>query len=190
MFRALQISIYLLVILGLGSTGASAHAGGLDAKGCHHVRATGQYHCHGSAKPAAPLLAAAPARPASTAVPRGTKAVDGDTISFADGRPNLRLVGCDAPESWRGQCTAERKLARKAKFALQGLLDGESLELQYVKCSCAPGTEGTADCNHGRDCGILRVSGRNVCDLLIARGLAAPFLCTATSCPPQRDWCN
>lgn len=28
------------------STGAAAHSGGLDAKGCHVRRATGEYHCH------------------------------------------------------------------------------------------------------------------------------------------------
>lgn len=32
---------------------AYGHGGGLDAAGCHHVRKTGEYHCHRTPLPAA-----------------------------------------------------------------------------------------------------------------------------------------
>lgn len=37
----------------------AAHPGGLNSEGCHNNRKTGDYHCHGSGRPAAP-----PPRPA------------------------------------------------------------------------------------------------------------------------------
>lgn len=36
----------VLVFLAFSSLNAQAHGGGLDAKGCHTRRATGEYHCH------------------------------------------------------------------------------------------------------------------------------------------------
>ena len=186
-----------LVIFGL-TTMVFPHSGGLDKNGCHHNRKTGGYHCHGGQAPAKskrtiqlltpviPLLSAASA----VGLPAGTKAVDGDTISFKDYKPNVRLVGCDTPESRRGQCDAEKRLAKQAKSYLQKLINTGTTELEYVPCSCKPGTEGTDACNHGRACGILRVDGRNVCEMMIDEGLAVPFHCGATSCPPQQNWCD
>jgi hypothetical protein len=46
-------------------------------------------------------------------------------------------------------------------------------------------------CNHGRACGTLRSNGRDVGAILIAEGLAVPFVCGATSCPKTpRPWCQ
>lgn len=46
-----MMSAVLAVLVGLGSpTYAFAHGGGLDAKGCHHDRKRGGYHCHRSKK--------------------------------------------------------------------------------------------------------------------------------------------
>jgi hypothetical protein len=60
-----------------------------------------------------------------------------------------------------------------------------------VACSCKPGTEGAARCNYGRSCGTLRVSGRDVGQILIVEGLAVPFRCGATNCPPTPSpWCR
>ena len=66
MFKLLWISALLVVLPSL----VFAHGGGLDAKGCHTKRATGEYHCHGAAQAAstAPTKPnqrgfAAPARP-------------------------------------------------------------------------------------------------------------------------------
>ena len=42
------VQIALVAGLSVLSALASAHGGGLDANGCHHVRKTGEYHCHQS----------------------------------------------------------------------------------------------------------------------------------------------
>lgn len=50
---ALPAAVALLVVAG----DAAAHGGGLNAEGCHHIRETGDHHCHrpgggGTAPPA------------------------------------------------------------------------------------------------------------------------------------------
>lgn len=117
---------------------------------------------------------------------------DGDTIHLNGEQRGTRLVGFNTPETIRPQCSEERALGRRAKARLQQLVSGgAALELQRVPCSCAPGTEGTKACNHGRACAILRTNGRDVGQVLIAEGLAAPLVCGAESCPPTpRPWCS
>jgi hypothetical protein len=44
-------------------------------------------------------------------------------------------------------------------------------------------------CNRKRRCGVLRVGGANVCDALIAEGLARRFICGETRCPRREPWC-
>ena len=47
MRRFLLFLLFLLAWAGVHmSRPANAHSGGLDAKGCHHNRKTGDYHCH------------------------------------------------------------------------------------------------------------------------------------------------
>jgi endonuclease YncB( thermonuclease family) len=116
--------------------------------------------------------------------------IDGDTISVA-GKPNVRVVGCNAPETGRqAKCSRERELAKRATARLRELVAYGPVELTYVRCSCPEGTHGTKACNHGRDCGRLSVGGRDACSILIAEGLAHSFVCGMTSCPPRRSWCN
>lgn len=117
---------------------------------------------------------------------------DGDTIHLNGDQRGTRLVGFNTPETIKPQCSEERALGRRAKARLQQLVSGgAALELQRVPCSCAPGTEGTKACNHGRACAILRTNGRDVGQVLIAEGLAAPLVCGAESCPPTpRPWCS
>ncbi len=63
--------------------------------------------------------------------------------------------------------------------------------LTKVACACAPETEGTKKCNHGRYCGTLLVDGKDVGSILISKNLAVPFVCGKTSCPPTpRPWCK
>lgn len=184
-----------LVAIGLANL-AYAHSGGLNKDGCHNNRKTGEYHCHrgqspSKAKtrliaPAVPLLSAS----TGTTLPAGARAVDGDTIKFKDKRPDVRLVGCDTPESRGAECDAEKKLAKQAKNFLQRALDTGRVDLEYVPCSCPPGTEGTTKCNHGRACGIVRLDGRNICDVMIDEGLAVAFTCGSTSCPSMPNWCE
>ena len=39
-------TLIAIVALTLASSAVFAHSGGTNAAGCHHVRATGEYHCH------------------------------------------------------------------------------------------------------------------------------------------------
>jgi hypothetical protein len=57
----------LAIILGYPAF-VDAHGGGLDARGCHTNRKTGEYHCHGAqaATPrASPFVPARPSNPGS-----------------------------------------------------------------------------------------------------------------------------
>jgi endonuclease YncB( thermonuclease family) len=111
--------------------------------------------------------------------------IDGDTIRVFNQRPNVRLVGFDAPETRDALCETERDLGEKATRRLRALVRAGNLDFQYVRCSCPESKIGTQWCNYGRDCGTLRSNGRDVGDILIAEGLAVPFICGATSCPKK-----
>ncbi|TPL07607.1 thermonuclease family protein [Mesorhizobium sp. B2-4-14] len=115
---------------------------------------------------------------------------DGDTIRLDGTAKGTRLVGCNAPESIEPRCAVEGDLGRRAKSRLTELVSSAKLELRMVPCSCPSGTEGTDRCNYGRSCGSLFANGQDVGDVLISEGLAVPFVCGATSCPPTpRPWC-
>jgi endonuclease YncB( thermonuclease family) len=117
--------------------------------------------------------------------------IDGDTIRIYDQRPDVRLVGFNAPESHRAICSAERELGEKASRRLHDIIRSSNLDFEFVKCSCLSGTFGTQRCNHGRRCGTLKANGRDVGSVLIAEGLAVPFECGKTRCPvTPRPWCN
>jgi micrococcal nuclease len=113
--------------------------------------------------------------------------LDGDTIRVAG--ETFRLVGFDAPETYRAQCPSERELGNRATFRLRQLVAGDGLDLERVACSCPMGTEGTRRCNYGRSCGILRARGQDVGAVLIAEGLARVYMCGRTSCPLREPWC-
>jgi endonuclease YncB( thermonuclease family) len=117
--------------------------------------------------------------------------LDGDTIRVHRERPDVRLVGFNAPETRRAQCYAEEQLgARAARRLRERVLSGD-LDFRYVACSCPPGTAGTPACNHGRACGTLRANGRDVGDILIEEHLAVAFRCSAMRCPTTpRPWCG
>lgn len=117
--------------------------------------------------------------------------LDGDTIRVDGRQPDVRLVGFNAPETTRAKCSAERDLGSVADRRLRQLVAGGALDLQFVACSCAPGTEGTQRCNYGRRCAILKAGGKDVGAVLIAERLAVPFQCGATRCPATpRPWCS
>jgi endonuclease YncB( thermonuclease family) len=113
--------------------------------------------------------------------------VDGDTIRVTG--ETFRLVGFDAPETYRAQCSSERQLGNRATFRLRQLVASGGLDLERVACACRTGTEGTPRCNYGRSCGILRARGQDVGAVLIAEGLARAFVCGPTSCPKRESWC-
>lgn len=119
------------------------------------------------------------------------RVIDGDTIRVHHKRPNVRLVGFNAPETRRAACEPERELGAKATQRLRDLVGDGDLDFEFVACSCPPGTEGTQACNYGRRCGTLKSNGRDVGSILIAEGLAVPFQCEATRCPKTpRPWCQ
>src|SRR6185436_3299101 len=69
--------------------------------------------------------------------------LDGDTVRIHDQRPNVRLVGFNAPETGaRAKCDAERALGRKATGRVRDLVLQGKLDFEFVACACKPGTEG------------------------------------------------
>jgi hypothetical protein len=103
----------------------------------------------------------------------------------------VRLVGFNTPEKIEPQCDIERSLGIAASERLERLVDGGDLDFASVRCACWPFTDGTDACNFGRACGTLRAGGRDVGAILIDEGLAVPFACGLTSCPPTpRPWCG
>jgi len=119
------------------------------------------------------------------------RVIDGDTIRVDRARPDVRLVPFNAPETRRPKCEAERDLGGKATRRLRDLVAAGGLELEYVRCACAPGTEGTMRCNYGRKCGVLKSNGKNVGEILIAEKLAVRFECGETRCPKMpAPWCD
>ena len=124
---------------------------------------------------------------ASPIDPGQVEVLDGDTIRTAG--ETFRLVGFDAPETYRARCASERDLGTRATFRLRQLVAGGGLDLEQVACACRSGTEGTPRCNFGRSCGVLRAGGQDVGAVLIGEGLARPFVCGRTSCPARQAWC-
>jgi endonuclease YncB( thermonuclease family) len=117
--------------------------------------------------------------------------IDGDSVRIQNKHPNVRLVGLNAPETRNASCLTEAELGARATRRLRELVRAGGLEFEYVRCSCPEGTQGTFVCNWKRDCGTLRANGRDVGAILIAEGLAVPFVCGATSCPKTpKPWCH
>lgn len=117
---------------------------------------------------------------------------DGDTVQIHGMRKGTRLVGFNTPETYKPQCSQELALGHQATDRLKSLVQSSNtVELRLVRCACPSGTQGTDACNFGRSCGVLRVDGHDVGDILIAEGLAVRFQCGATSCPRMpRPWCG
>jgi endonuclease YncB( thermonuclease family) len=123
--------------------------------------------------------------------PDEIRVIDGDTIRLQHQKPDVRLVGFNAPETRRALCDAERDLGGKATARLRDLVRSSKLDFEFVACSCSPGTEGTPVCNYGRRCGTLKANGRDVGAILISENLAVPFACGQTRCPPTpKPWCK
>ncbi|TBG84510.1 thermonuclease family protein [Rhizobium leguminosarum] len=116
---------------------------------------------------------------------------DGDTVHVAGERAGTRLVGFNTPEKFSPQCEYERKLGERASSRLRELVKSPNLQLTKVPCACPVGSEGTDACNHGRSCGVLKVDGRDVGQIMIGEGLAVPFICEGNRCPrTPRPWCG
>lgn len=120
--------------------------------------------------------------------PTAIQVTDGDTIRVAG--TVFRLVGLDAPETYRAKCSSERDLGNRATFRLRQLIAGGGIDLEAVPCSCRAGTEGTMACNFGRACGVLRIRGRDAAEILIGEGLARSHVCGRSKCPSRGGWCG
>jgi endonuclease YncB( thermonuclease family) len=137
------------------------------------------------------LLALSGISAAAPIEPKDVRVIDGDTIRVFQKRPNVRLVGFNAPETRKAACEAEGELGAKATRRVRDLVRDGNLDFEFIACSCPPGTEGTQACNYGRRCGTLKANGHDVGELLIAEGLAVAFLCGETRCPKTpRPWCE
>ena len=137
------------------------------------------------------IVSAGPIAQAEQISPSDIHVIDGDTIHVHHQKPDVRLVGFNAPETRRAQCEAERELGAKATRRVRELVRNGNLDFEFVTCSCREGTEETPACNYGRRCGMLKTDGRDVGGILIAEGLAVPFICGATRCPKTpRPWCE
>jgi endonuclease YncB( thermonuclease family) len=144
----------------------------------------------GVAKPAVQtvIMKGSGTGPGTWLAPSQVHVIGGDTIRVV-GAPDYRLVGCDAPQTLRAQCQSERTLGERAANRLKAIVAGGGITLERVACACPPGTDGQPSCNQGQRCGIVRAQGRNVCETLVAEGLARPLLCGQTRCPPRQGWC-
>jgi endonuclease YncB( thermonuclease family) len=98
--------------------------------------------------------------------PGQIEVLDGDTTRIAG--ETFRLVGFDAPETYRARCPSEPELGSRATSWLRQLVAGGGLDFEQIRCACRVGTEGTARCNYGRSCGALRARGEDVGEVLIA----------------------
>jgi endonuclease YncB( thermonuclease family) len=115
--------------------------------------------------------------------------LDGNTVDMHGQR--IRLVGFDAPEEGqRARCATERTLGARAAARLRQIISrGDRIDLQMAACACAPGTEGTQQCNNGAPCARLTVDGKDVGAMLVAETLAHTFVCSQYSCPKRMSWC-
>lgn len=90
--------------------------------------------------------------------------VDGDTIYLHGVK--IRIAGIDAPETHDFKCSAEKSLGDRATVRLQQLLNGGAISLSSI--------DRDKDV-YGRKLRNVKVSGRDVGDVLISDGLARAY---------------
>jgi endonuclease YncB( thermonuclease family) len=134
-------------------------------------------------------LATAHHAAASFIDPQQIRVIEGDTI-VADGR-TVRLSGFVTPDAQGARCAAERELGVKALKRVRELIQAGDLDYSPVACSCPSNILGRLMCRFTRSCGVLKAHGRDIGDILIAEGLAAPFVCEDQECSKApRPWCG
>lgn len=100
------------------------------------------------------------------------RVMDGDTIAI--GPEKVRLMGFDAPETFRSRCLKERERGERAKARLVQLVRNGRL-----------GLERRGRDRYGRTLAVLAVNGRDVAEIMIAEGLARPY-----HGKRRKSWCD
>ena len=105
------------------------------------------------------------------------RVIDGDTIWLVSESPveKIRIVGLDAPETFRAECDDERRRGLDAKARLMELLDQADWSVQRT---------GRID-RYGRTLARVLAGGRDVAYLLIAEGYARPY-----NGGSRQGWCR
>jgi endonuclease YncB( thermonuclease family) len=130
------------------------------------------------------IVALALAVPASAGPSKRTiRVIDGDTIKASNLRAPVRLLGYDAPELHKSvrsgyRCEAERQLGLQAKAELERILAPSPKNKVVIKRTIARD-------EWGRRLARVTSNGRDVGQLLIARGLAKPWKIGT----PRPRWC-
>ena len=150
------IAFALLILVG---SQANAHAGKLDASGCHHDRKTGEYHCH---------------KHIDAAYVGVTTVIDGDTIDIHGQR--FRLFGVDAPESKQLCNDAAGQPYRCGQVAANTL--SNLIGRQTVTC------EKKDIDRYKRIVAVCSVNGQDVGAYLVAKGLAVAYVHYSTAYVP------
>jgi micrococcal nuclease len=134
-------------------------------------------------------LATAHHAAASFIDPQQIRVIEGDTI-VADGR-TVHLSGFVTPDAQGARCATERELGQKALRRVRELIQAGDLDYSPVTCSCPSNILGRLMCRISRSCGVLKAHGRDIGEILIAEGLAAPFVCEDQECSKApRPWCD
>lgn len=157
-----SIAIFGLVLAVLYPMDGRAHAGRVDASGCHTDSETVRYHCHGSADASYVGVASV---------------IYGDTIEIHGKR--FRLFGVDAPESkqlCKGAAGKPYRCGQVAANALSDLIGRQTVTCEKMDVD-----------RYKRIVAVCRVRGVDVGAYLVAEGLAVAYVQYSRSYVPQQS---
>lgn len=122
--------------------------------------------------------------------PDRIRVIDGDTIRVDGKRPDIRLMGFNAPETRRAKCSDERIYGGMATKRLREMVQAGNLDLTIVRCASTDRTIASGTCNYGRKYDKLKHHDIDVKDWLIWANLAVPFKYGKTRYPKMpKPWC-
>lgn len=103
--------------------------------------------------------------------------LDGDTFDL-DGE-RIRIANMDAPETLHAKCNAELQLGNRATERLDTLLRSGPLTIRR-----GDPKSGRMIDKYGRTLAVVSVGGQDIASIMIAEGLARPWL------GRRHPWCN
>lgn len=154
------VALFSFVLIALVPMEALAHAGKVDAHGCHHDRKTSGYHCH---------------KAVDETYVGVSSVIDGDTIDIHGQR--FRLFGIDAPESKQLCGDAKGKTYRCGQVAANAL--SNLIGRQTVTCE-----KKDVD-RYKRIVAVCSVKGQDVGAYLVAKGLAVAYVYYSSAYVPD-----